>query len=155
MDICVHLLSSHLSHKCSLHTDYLSASCWVWGRENIYDIYWHPDICRAKNSTVILRASFLEKASLSIWNLDWTWKSKRGPLQGATVGVGDFVWGEQRPPMGTVAWPAYRVPCGWMLGENGGLWDGPGGVDRSCPLRSCKWNLWVVRSRELFPIERH
>ena len=54
-------------------------------------------------------------------------------------------------------WPDLHTGCPVVvvLGEGGGLSDGPGGVDRSCPLRSCKWNLWVVRSRELFPTERH
>lgn len=103
--------------------------------------------CNSSPEGLFLREGFLEdlKSGLGL-------EKQTRSLSGGHIGVGDFVLGEQRPPVGTVAWSAYRVPSGWSVrwqreGALGWRWR----VGGSCPLRSWKWNLWVVRGRELFP----
>lgn len=55
-------------------------------------------------------------------------------------------------------WPDLHTGALWLESQvtaGGGFGMEPEGGG-SCPLRSWNWNLWVVRSRELFPTgERH
>lgn len=81
-------------------------------------------------------------------------ESKRGSPQGATAGVGDFVGVNNLLPEKAQCLSHTEYPVVGVLGESGGAWDGPGGVDRSCPTEQWGESVWVVRSRELFPTER-